>query len=49
MEKRCEISKGVMKQVEEQIKKIQYGSVTIVVHEGKVVQLDTNEKIRVFS
>lgn len=36
----------VMKQIKEQLEKIQYGSVTVVVHEGKIVQLDTNAKIR---
>lgn len=36
----------VLKKIQEEVRKIQYGSVTIVVHGGKVVQLDTNTKIR---
>lgn len=36
----------MIRQLKEQIEHIQYGSVTIVIHAGKVVQLDTNTKIR---
>lgn len=46
MEKKSNAQEGILKQIEEQMKKIQYGSVTAVIHGGKVVQLDTNEKIR---
>lgn len=35
-----------LRQLKEQIEHIQYGSVTVVVHAGKVVQLETNTKIR---
>lgn len=35
-----------LRQLRERIEHIQYGSVTVVIHGGKVVQLDTNTKIR---
>lgn len=44
--KKCGVNELVMKQIKEQIEKIQYGSVTVVVHGGKIVQVDTNAKIR---
>lgn len=44
--RKCSVDELVMKQIKEQIEKIQYGSVTVVVHGGKIVQLDTNAKIR---
>lgn len=40
------VEESVLTQIKEQIEKIQYGSVTIVIHEGKIVQLDTNAKVR---
>ena len=36
----------LLKQIEEQINKVQFGSVTAVIHDGRVVQLDTSNKIR---
>lgn len=44
--KKTEISEEVLEKLKEQIGKIQYGSITLVIHEGKIVQLDTAEKIR---
>lgn len=35
-----------LEKVKEEIKKIKYGSVTAVVQEGKIIQIDTNTKIR---
>lgn len=32
--------------MKEEIEKIAYGSVTAVIHEGRIVQLDINAKIR---
>lgn len=46
MEKRVEVNDNVLNQIKKQLEKIQYGSVTIVIHAGKVVQLDTSEKIK---
>lgn len=43
---RPEISEIVLNRIKEQIEKIEYGSVTVVVHDGRVVQLDTSTKIR---
>lgn len=40
------IDDETLRQLKEQIEHIQYGSVTVVIHGGKVVQLDTNTKIR---
>ncbi len=34
----------LLKQIEEQM--VQFGSVTAVIHDGRVVQLDTSNKIR---
>lgn len=36
----------VLQQIKKQVEQIRYGSVTIVIHDGRVIQLDTNEKIR---
>lgn len=47
-EKKHKVEESVWKELREQIEKIQYGSVTVVIHEGKIVQLDTNTKIRLF-
>lgn len=35
-----------LERVKEEIKKIEYGSVTAVVQEGKIIQIDTNTKTR---
>jgi hypothetical protein len=40
------VDEEVLQQIKNQIEQIQYGSVTIVIHDSKVVQLDTSEKIR---
>lgn len=44
--KGCEVSSITLQQIKEEIEKIQFGSVTIVVHEGKIVQIDTSTKKR---
>ena len=45
-EEKRKMDEKVLEQIKEKIESIQYGSVTAVVHEGKIVQLDTNVKIR---
>lgn len=35
-----------LEKVAEEIRKINYGSVTVVIQEGKIVQIDTSTKIR---
>lgn len=40
------VDEETVKKIVERIEQTQFGSVTIVVHEGKVVQLETNAKIR---
>lgn len=47
MKKKSEGKKDILNQIEEQMDKIEYGSVTVVIHGGEVVQLDISEKIRV--
>lgn len=44
--KKSTVDESLLKKIKEQIEAVQYGSITIVVHEGKVVQIDTNTKIR---
>lgn len=44
--KGCQVSSITLQQIKEEIEKIQFGSVTIVVHEGKIVQIDTSTKKR---
>lgn len=36
----------VSKVIEEMLKDISYGSITLVVQDGKVIQLEKNEKVR---
>lgn len=45
-EKNQKVDEALLKQIREQIEQIQYGSVTIVIHDGRVVQLDQQQKIR---
>lgn len=40
------IDEKLLNRIREQIEQIQFGSLTIVVHEGKVVQLEQQQKIR---
>ena len=44
--KNTEIDEKVLEGVVESIKSIQYGTVTITVHDGKVTQLETSRKQR---
>lgn len=41
-----EANEKALQKLKEEIEKINYGSVTVVIHEGKIVQLDTSTKIR---
>lgn len=41
-----EIKEKDIQQIVAYLKSIQYGSVTIVIQDGKIVQIDKNEKIR---
>ena len=42
----AQIDEKVLEGVVESIKSIQYGTVTITVHEGKVTQIETSRKQR---
>ena len=44
--KKHNIEEKVWQQIRAALEQIQYGSVTVVVHEGRVVQIETNEKKR---
>lgn len=37
----------VSQKLQELLKDLQYGSVTVVVQDGKVIQLEKNEKVRI--
>lgn len=45
-EKRTGISDEILKTIIEKIESIEFGSVTVTVQDGRVVQLETNEKTR---
>ncbi len=36
-----------LKKIAEMIKDIRYGSITVIVQDGKVIQIDKTEKIRI--
>ncbi|MBO4912835.1 MAG: YezD family protein [Butyrivibrio sp.] len=46
IQKITEIDEKVLEGVVESIKSIQYGTVTITVHDGKVTQIETSRKQR---
>lgn len=39
-------NKNYLEQVERLVKEVKYGTVTIVIQDGKVIQIDKMEKIR---
>ncbi|MFC0473422.1 YezD family protein [Halalkalibacter kiskunsagensis] len=36
----------VSKQLQDLLKDLQYGSVTLIIQDGKIIQLEKNEKVR---
>ncbi len=40
------ISQEDIRKIKEFIESIQYGSVTIIIQDGRIIQIDKNEKIR---
>jgi hypothetical protein len=48
-ESKTKVDAATLQKIQNEVEKIQFGSVTLVVHEGKVVQIDTNYKIRLES
>lgn len=44
--KETEIRKNDMKRIEDFIRSVQFGTVTIVIQDGKIVQIERNEKLR---
>lgn len=47
MSERLEEDSKICKQILEMLNTLSYGTITIVVQDGKVIQLEKNEKIRV--
>jgi hypothetical protein len=41
-----EIPQEILKKLEKLIKETKFGSVTIVIQDGHIVQIETNEKLR---
>lgn len=39
--------KSFLTEVEQYVKDIKYGSITLIVQDGKVIQIDKTEKIRI--
>ncbi len=44
--KETKISENDLKRIEDFIKSVQFGTVTIVIQDGKIVQIERNEKLR---
>lgn len=44
--KGSEVNQNLRNQIRKQIEQVTYGTVKVVIHDGEVVQLDTNTKIR---
>jgi hypothetical protein len=42
----AEQEKEYLKQVDRLVKEVKYGTITIVIQDGKVIQIDKTEKIR---
>jgi hypothetical protein len=40
------LTAGVERRIRDVLKEIRYGTLTLVVQDGKVIQIDKNEKIR---
>lgn len=45
--KKNEIHEKDLKKIVELLETIQYGSVTVIVQDGKILQIEKNEKIRI--
>lgn len=41
-----EVSENQLAQIRDYIESIKYGSVNIIIQDGKIIQIDINEKIR---
>lgn len=41
-----EANERAFKKIKEEVERIKYGSVTAVIQEGRIIQIDTNTKIR---
>ena len=47
MEKRQEEFKRLSERLREMLKTLSYGSITIIVQDGKVIQLEKHEKVKI--
>lgn len=41
--------KVIMEEIERMLEKVKFGSITLVIQDGKVVQIEKNEKVRLQS
>ena len=41
-----QLSEEIIEQLQELIKTVKFGSISLIIQDGKVVQIDKNEKIR---
>ncbi len=44
--KETKISENDLKRIEEFIRSVRFGTVTIVIQDGKIIQIERNEKLR---
>ncbi|GIQ69531.1 DUF2292 domain-containing protein [Xylanibacillus composti] len=49
MEKSSEKEKEIIHYIQQSLSDIQYGSIHIVIHEGRIVQIERTEKLRMDS
>ena len=42
-----EVSENQLAQIKDYIESIKYGSVNIIIQDGKIIQIDKSEKIRI--
>lgn len=41
-----EVTEETLAQIKEYIESVKYGSINIIIQDGKIIQIDKNEKIR---
>ena len=44
--KKTKISENDLKRIEDFIESVQFGTVTIVIQDGRIIQIERNEKLR---
>ncbi len=46
MSKKQEVIQKVLRNIEQMLSSMNYGSITLIVHDDQIVQIEKNEKIR---